>query len=191
MYFQALTFDFFIRLAVNFISVFAIIRLVYYPADKENQLFRTFFIFNTIIFLITYFLSKVELSIGAAFSLFAVFSLLRFRTKGVTVKNMTYLFLVIAVGLLNAVIKGNIVELSIVNLLVFAIAYLVEDSPLMRFKENSKIIYFDNLDLIQPDKTELLIGELKIRTGLAITKVKIQEIDFLKKYATVIIYYKS
>lgn len=80
--------------------------------------------------------------------------------------------------------------MGIVNVLVFAISYLVEDSPLMRFKENSKIIYFDNLDLIQPDKTELLIGELKIRTGLAITKIKIQEIDFLKKYATVVVYYK-
>ena len=93
------------RILIDLASVFILIRFVYYPIYKHRELFFTFFIFNIIIFLICFLLNKVELSMGAAFGLFAVFSMLRYRTEDISIKDMTYLFLVIAIGLIAAVTK--------------------------------------------------------------------------------------
>src|SRR6476620_2890813 len=105
--FEKLSVKFFMRLAVDFLSVFVLIRFVYFPIYKSKEFFFTFFIFNLIIFLITYLLNKVDMSMGAAFGLFAVFSMLRYRTEGITTKDMTYLFIVIAIGLICAVSKAT------------------------------------------------------------------------------------
>ncbi|MGZ4088051.1 MAG: DUF4956 domain-containing protein, partial [Bacteroidia bacterium] len=93
------------RALIDMISVFILVRFIYFPIYKNRELFFTFFIFNLIIFLISFLLNKVDLSMGAAFGLFAVFSMLRYRTENVSTKDMTYLFLVIAIGLVSAVTK--------------------------------------------------------------------------------------
>ena len=92
-------------MAIDFISVLILVRVVYFRVYKRNELFFTFFIFNLVIFLICFLLNKVDLSMGAAFGLFAVFSMLRYGTEDVSIKDMSYLFLVIAMGLINAVTK--------------------------------------------------------------------------------------
>ena len=130
---------FFIRLAINFISVFILIRFIYYKRYKNSENFFTFFIFNLIIFLITFILNKSDMSMGAAFGLFAVFSMLRYRTEGISTKEMTYLFMVIAVGLLTALSKGNWFEISFLNMIIILSTYLLESTIFMR-KEESKII---------------------------------------------------
>src|SRR3954465_155033 len=93
------------RLIIDLASVFILIRFIYFPIYKHRDLFFTFFIFNLIIFLISFLLNKVDLSMGAAFGLFAVFSMLRYRTEDISIKDMTYLFLCIAIGLTSAVTK--------------------------------------------------------------------------------------
>ena len=104
---QKLPPKFFMRLSVDLVSVFILIRFIYLPVQRNRELVFTLFLFNLIIFLITYLLNKVELSMGAAFGLFAVFSMLRYRTEGISIKDMTYLFMVIAMGLITAVSKGD------------------------------------------------------------------------------------
>ena len=183
------------RLVIDISSVIILIRFIYYPIYKHRDLFFTFFIFNLIIFLISFLLNKVELSMGAAFGLFAVFSMLRYRTEDISIKDMTYLFLVIALGLVSAVIKvknaDDIFEnmfLIFINGIVLLITYLLESSILMK-KETMKQLTYENIELIKPERREDLITDLKTRTGINIHRLSIHKIDFLKDSAVIKIYY--
>jgi hypothetical protein len=192
---QKISFKLLFRLVIDFISVFILIRLVYFKVYKRSELFFTFFIFNLVIFLICFLLNKVDLSMGAAFGLFAVFSMLRYRTEDISIKDMTYLFLVIAMGLINAVakIKGanesyEFVFLGIINGLIILLAFLLESKLLFK-KELIQIITYDNIELIKSHNEELLIDDIKKRTGIDVQRVSIGKIDFLKDSAQVKVYY--
>ncbi len=183
------------RLLIDLASVFVLVRMIYYPLYKHRELFFTFFIFNLIIFLISFLLNKVELSMGAAFGLFAVFSMLRYRTEDISIKDMTYLFLCIAIGLVSAVTKVKdapdsleYLFLGCVNIVVLAITYLLESSVLMK-KEIAKEIVYENIELIQSSKKEELIADIRLRTGINVHRYSIKKIDFLKDAAQIKIYY--
>ncbi len=144
---QKLITKFGFRLLIDFVSVFILIRLVYYPVYKKTELFFTFFIFNVVIFLICFLLNKVDLSMGAAFGLFAVFSMLRYRTEDISLKDMTYLFLVIAMGLVAAVSKikdasdyYEYLFLILVNAVLILLTFLMESKLFMK-SETIKTIY--------------------------------------------------
>ncbi len=186
--FDKLSPKFFMRLLVDFLSVFVLIRFIYYPIYKSREFFFTFFIFNLIIFLITYLMNKVEISMGAAFGLFAVFSMLRYRTEGISMKDMTYLFLVIAMGLISAVSKGNWDELSLLNLIIIVTTYLLESNILGK-KESSKNIQYENIEMIKPVHRAALILDLESRTGIKINRISINKVDFLKDTAVIRIFY--
>ena len=186
--FEKLSPKFFMRLAINFVSVFILIRFIYYPIYKNREYFFTFFIFNLIIFLITFLLNKVEMSMGAAFGLFAVFSMLRYRTEGISMKDMTYLFLVIAMGLITAVSKGNWDELSLLNLIILTFTYVLESNLLLK-KESSQLIQYENIELIKPENKAELMKDLEVRTGIKINRISISKVDFLKDTAMIKIYY--
>lgn len=184
-----------LRFLVDLVSVFVLIRLVYFPIYKRRELFFTYFIFNTVIFLICFLLNKVDLSMGAAFGLFAVFSMLRYRTEDISMKDMTYLFLVIAMGLISAVTKIKGAEDSVESLFVVAIngviiviAYLLESSLLMK-KEGAKVIIYENIELIKAEKESELIEDIKLRTGINVHRISIQKIDFLRDSAQIKIFY--
>ena len=183
------------RILIDLASVFVLVRLIYYPNYKHRELFFTFFIFNIIIFLISFLLNKVELSMGAAFGLFAVFSMLRYRTEDISIKDMTYLFLVIAIGLVAAVtkIKGasdflEYVFLGGINITLLLITFLLESKILMK-KESTKIIFYENILLIKADMGEELKADLSERSGLKIHRYTIQKIDFLRDSAQIKVYY--
>lgn len=179
---------FFIRMGINLLSVLVLIRLIYYKNYRRADLFLTFFVFNIIIFLLTYMLNKVVMSMGAAFGLFAVFSMLRYRTEGISAKDMTYLFMVIAIGLISAVSKGGWDELSVLNGLILFVTWLLESGLIMR-KEYSKIVMYERIELITPERREELLKDLRVRTGLDVHRVEIHEIDFLKDGTRVTIFY--
>jgi hypothetical protein len=183
------------RLIIDLFSVFVLVRFVYFPIYKHRELFFTFFIFNLIIFLICFLLNKVELSMGAAFGLFAVFSMLRYRTEDISIKDMTYLFLVIAMGLIAAVTKikdtNDLYEyifLAIVNAIIILITYLLESNVLMK-KEFVKIINYENINLVQSNREAELIADISARTGINVHRISIQKIDFLRDAAQIKIYY--
>ncbi|MFZ4614233.1 MAG: DUF4956 domain-containing protein [Bacteroidia bacterium] len=183
------------RLIIDLFSVFVLVRFVYFPIYKHRELFFTFFIFNLIIFLICFLLNKVELSMGAAFGLFAVFSMLRYRTEDISIKDMTYLFLVIAMGLIAAVTKikdtNDLYEyifLAIVNAIIIVITYLLESNLLMK-KEFVKIINYENINLVQSNREAELIADISARTGINVHRISIQKIDFLRDAAQIKIYY--
>lgn len=187
-WFDKISFKFISRFLVNLLSVFVLIRFVYYKNYKRTDLFLTYFGFNIIIFLITYLLNKVEMSMGAAFGLFAVFSMLRYRTENISAKDMTYLFLVIALGLITAISKGSWDDLMIMSVILISLTALLESGFIAR-KEHAKRIIYDNAALITPEKRSELLSDLSTRTGLNVHRVEIEEYDFLKDSATMTLFY--
>lgn len=179
---------FFARLIINFFSVLILIRFIYFPNYKRRELFFTFFTFNLIIFMITYLLNKVDMGMGAAFGLFAVFSMLRYRTENISAKDMTYLFLAIAIGLITSISKASAFELTILNTLILTITYLLEGSLFMK-KEYSQSIQYENIEMIRPERHPALILDLKERTGLNVHRIAIGKVNFLKDTAVVKLYY--
>jgi hypothetical protein len=169
---------FFANLAIDISAVLILIFLVYYPTYKNQDYIFTFMVFNLVIFILTYVLNEVKISMGAAFGLFAVFSMLRYRTAGISIKDMTYLFIVIAIGLVGA-IRLDFYELMILDALVIAFAWLLECKWILR-RELSQNIEYENIELISPEKRGQLIEDLRKRTGLKIHRVVLKRINFLR-----------
>ena len=186
--FNKLSPKFFLRLIIDIASVFVLIRFVYFPIYRSREYVFTFFIFNLIIFLITYLLNKVEMSMGAAFGLFAVFSMLRYRTEDISIKDMTYMFLVISMGLINAVTKGSWDELLLIMTIIILITYLLESKVLMK-KEVSRIVMYENIELIKPENRQQLMEDLEKRLGVKVNHVTIGKVDFLRDTAQVQVHY--
>jgi len=183
------------RLIIDLLSVYFLIRFVYFKIYKHSELFFTYFIFNIIIFLMCFFLNKVKLSMGAAFGLFAVFGMLRYRTEDLSIKDMTYLFLVIAIGLMTAVIKLEDIEyyyefvfICCSNGFIVLLTYLLESNILMK-KEAARQIIYENIELIKPEKRSELILDIEARIGVKVNRISITKIDFLKDVAFIKVYY--
>ena len=187
---QANVLEFALRLLVNMVSCFVLVRFIYYTVYKNREFFFTFTIFNLLIFLIIFLLQKVEMSTGAGFGLFAVFSMLRYRTEGLSMKDMTYLFLVIALGFITAVGPGEFWHVAIINIVILFLTYLMESSLLLK-KEFSKIIQYENIELIKPELRNELIADLEARTGLKINRITIDRIDFLRDTALLTVHYND
>lgn len=186
---EKLSVKFFMRLLIDIISMVVLLRAVYYPIYRRKEFFLTFCLFNLVIFLITYLLNKNDgLSTGAAFGLFAVFSLLRYRSEDISTRDMTYLFSFIAIGLLSAVGKGTYFETALVNAFVILTAYLLDGNLIVK-NECVKSIQYEKIENIKPENRELLLQDLKNRTGLNIHKVIISKIDFTRDTAVVKIYF--
>ena len=179
--------NFYINLFVDIAALLLIIGLIYYPNYKRLDTIFTFVLFNITIFLLTFLLNQVKISMGAAFGLFAVFSMLRYRTAGISVKDMTYLFVFIAMGLLSG-IQLEIFELLVVFAVIFVAIFLF-DTKLLIKRESTKIVFFENIELIHASKEDELLEELRRRTGLNIHRISIDEISYLRDSATITIYY--
>ena len=183
-----LTLNFLARLGIDILAMVVLVRFIYHPIYKKKDYWFTFFIFNLIIFVMIYMLNKVELSFGAAFGLFAVFSLLRYRTEIISPKDMTYLFVVIAVGLITAVGKGTYTEIAILNALILVFVYALDGNLLVK-NEMVQSIAYNNLENVKPSNRAALIVDLRDKTGLDIHKIDIEKIDLIKGQVTIKAYY--
>ena len=125
---------------------------------------------------------------GAAFGLFAIFSMLRYRTEDISARDMTYLFIVITLGLISSVNQGNLLEIIIINTIIVALAFLLDGGVLIK-TERMQLVQYEKIELIRPENRELLMQDLKDRTGLDIKKISIDRIDFLRDTALIKVYY--
>lgn len=178
---------FFISLGIDIVAICLIILLVYYPNYRKLDNIFTLVIFNLVIFLLTFVMKYVKLSMGAAFGLFAVFTMLRYRTAGISMKDMTYLFIFIAIGVISS-IQLELSQLLIINGLIVAGTFIMDGKYIIR-REMWKNVMYENIDLIQPERRADLISDLRNRTGLNIHRITIEKINFLKDTATIRIYY--
>jgi hypothetical protein len=179
--------EFFINLGINVVAVFLIIVLIYYPNYRKLDYIFTFVIFNLVIFLLTFVMKYVKLSMGAAFGLFAVFSMLRYRTEGISIKDMTYLFIFIAMGLISAVQLEYYELITILGVLL--VGTFILDGKYIIKREFYKSVQYENIELIKPENYDKLMEDMKNRLGLNIHRVTVHKIDFLRDTAIVKVYY--
>ena len=174
-------------IGIDIAAMLMIFGLIYFPNYRNKEFMFTFFLFNIIIFIITFVLNKTNISMGAAFGLFAVFSMLRYRTEGISMKEMTYLLIAIALGLINA-IGLNLVPILVFNF-IFVTFIFILDHPIVFKQEVSKTVVYENIDNIRPENHQLLMDDLRKRTGFNIHRFSISSFDFLKDSTSITIYY--
>lgn len=179
-----------LRFSMNILIVVVIVRGLYYPLAKRKDYLFTFIMISTVVFLLCILLESVKLQLGFAFGLFAIFGILRYRTNAIPIKEMTYLFVIIGLSVVNALAnkKVSLAELLFTNLIILGIIYGIERLWLLRH-ESSKVVVYEKIDLIKPEKYELLKKDLEERTGLKINRIEIGRIDFLRDTAKLVIHY--
>ena len=179
-----------VRLAINLIFLFLIVRVAYYAHQKQMVYVFTFVLMNVMVFFICFTLKKLDLGLGMALGLFAIFAIIRYRTNSINVKEMTYLFIVIGLAVINSLSnkKTSYAELLFVNLIIFTTTMFMEQLFSMR-RLRSQTILFDKLDLLKPDQRADLLTNLKDRTGLDVQKVEVKRIDLQKKNAQIVVQY--
>ncbi|QPC82032.1 DUF4956 domain-containing protein [Phototrophicus methaneseepsis] len=174
---------------VNLVIIFIIVRFIYYPRQRAKDYVFTFFAFNTIIYFVMGLFSSSAMSLGAGFGLFAIFSILRYRTNTIPIREMTYLFIVTALPVINSVFLNTsaYVEFAVSNVSVIAVLYILEQGWGFRY-EIRKTINYERIDMIRPEKWPELIADLEERTGLSINRIEIGDLNFLRDSAHITIY---
>lgn len=183
-------FELLIRFLLNTAVITLIVRGFYYPKSKRRDYFFTFILISISVFLLIFLMGGVKLKVGFALGLFAIFGIIRYRTESVPIREMTYLFLIIAISAINGLATSiSYVELLATNLLFIVSLWILESNRWVKHVA-SKLVLYDNISLITPDKEEELIEDLKKRTGLHILRVEVGAIDFSKDTAMIKVYYE-
>ena len=178
-----------LRFLLNCAVVIAVIRLFYYPKSRRRDYFFTFTLISISIFLLIFMLGSVKIKIGFALGLFAIFGIIRYRTESMPVREMTYLFAIIAISVINALASDlSVAELLVTNLLFIVSFWIMESGRWLQHRA-VKLVLYDRIELIIPERRKELIEDLKRRTGLNIEKVEVGHIDFLKDSSMLKVYY--
>ncbi len=179
-----------IAFLLNMTTAVVIVRWIYYPKHRSRKYVFTFLAFTAIIFFVVSLMTSVEMSIGVGFGLFAIFSVLRYRTNPIPIREMTYLFIIAALPVMNgtAMNGDHWAKLLIANTAVILILFLLENECGFSF-ESSQSITYEKINLILPENRNLLLKDLELRTGLSINQVEIGRINFLRDTARIKVYY--
>lgn len=178
------------RFSVNIIVLTIIIRFLYYNYTKKQEYLFTYYMIGIIVFFICFTLKKFELDLGMALGLFAIFGILRYRTSTIEIKEMTYLFIVIGVSVINALAnkKMSLAELMLGNAIVVISIIVIERVWLSRQTLTTKLVYND-LSLINTENHDALQKELEEKLGLEIQRIVVNDIDFFQNTAKLIIHH--
>lgn len=178
------------RFSFNLLAILIIVRVIYYPIAKRKDYLFTYIMISILVFFICFTLKKFELGLGMALGLFAIFGIIRYRTDPIPIKEMTYLFIVIGISVINALSnkKMSYAELLLTNSIIIFATYGMERLWLLRH-ESRKVITYEKIDMIIPENHELLKTDLEKRTGLSISRFEIGKINFLNDTVQIFIYY--
>jgi hypothetical protein len=182
-----------LRFTLNTVVLLLLVRWIYYSTSRRKDYLFTYILIGSIVFLLCYLLANVKLQLGFALGLFAIFGIMRFRTSQMPIKEMTYLFLVIALSVINALAnkKVGLAEIIFTNITIILITYGFEKRWLLTHESVKNIIY-EKIDLIKPEKYAELIADLQMRTGISnIKRAEVGKIDFLRDICRVKIYYEE
>lgn len=180
----------FVRLAVNCFFTGIIVRFVYYKNTGSKDYLFTYFMINIMVFFICFTLKKFDLELGMALGLFAIFGVLRYRTDTIPIKEMTYLFIVIGVAVINSLAnkKVSYAELAFTNGVIVFFAALLENISFLKREMCERVLY-ERIDLVKPAKYEQLIADLQERTGLEISRIELGQINFLQDTVSIDVFY--
>jgi len=179
-----------VRFAFNTLVILTIVIGLYAKNSRRKDFYFSYIAVSVAIFLLCFLLGSVKMELGFALGLFAVFSIIRYRTDSIPIKEMTYLFVVIIVSVINALANKKIsyVELVSTNLLIVGSLYLLEKVLNLRQEQSHRILY-EKIENVQVGKEALLLADLKSRTGINITRFEVIKIDFLRDVAFINIYF--
>lgn len=180
------------NILINFITAFLIVRFIYYTQRQSKTYVFTFLALNSTLFMIFSLFGNIELSFGVGFGLFAIFSVLRFRTETIPSREMSYLFVLLALPMINFVLLDGerYIALLIIFAFIFCLLSVLEKGWGFKYFETKSILY-EKIDLIKPENRELLMEDLEQRTGLTILNVTVNKINFLQDSAEIKISYKQ
>lgn len=178
------------RFGFNMLVVLCIIHFFYYPKSRRRDYHFTFTLISISIFLMIFLLGSVKLKIGFALGLFAIFGIIRYRTESMPVREMTYLFVIIAISVINALaVEISYAELGCTNLLFVLCIWLCESNRWLKHV-SCKLVQYDRIELIVPERRTELIADLHHRTELEVLKVEVEHVDFLRDAAMLKVYYE-
>ena len=182
--------NFLLSFAFNFLAALLIVRFIYYPSTHNKRYVFTFLAFNTVIYFVLAFMASIEIGIGVGFGLFAIFSILRYRTDPIPIREMTYLFIIAALPVMNSAATNGDVwpQLILANGVILGIMWVLEKEWGFHY-EASKRITYEKIELIRPDRRAELLADLELRTGLKIKRIIIGKVDFLRDTANLKVYY--
>ncbi len=181
------------RFSLNLIVILIIVRWLYFSTTRRKDYLFTYILISSIVFLLCYLLANVMLQVGFALGLFAIFGIIRYRTTTMPIKEMTYLFLIIGISVINSLsdTATSIPGILFANLIIILITYGLEKKWLMKHISTKSITY-EKINLIKPENHQELINDLQIRTGISkINRVEIGEIDLLRDVCYLTIYFET
>lgn len=175
---------------VNLCVAIVIVRFIYYPLRHDKNDVFTFVAFNTVIFFVMTYLANAQLSVGVGFGLFAIFSVLRYRANAISTREMTYLFILIALPVMNSVLmeQREWTNLAVTNLIVIVVLYVLEQGWGFRY-EGYKVVKYDRVDLLKPEKHAVLLDDLRHRTGLPLTRFEVGRINLVEDTVNLYVYF--
>lgn len=177
------------RMAINFVAAFILIFGIYRTTKKRKSFLFSLFMFNLIIFIMGNMINSTEWTVGAGLGLFAIFTILRYRSETLQLKEMTYLFILIAIGFINAIGTGiSWAELMLLNVSIVALSLCLERSCLSKVLQSKKIKYND-LELIKPEKQQELVQDVFLKTGIKAKEIEIESINFQDNTVNLVLYY--
>ena len=185
-----------LRFSFNLLVAFIIIKLIYHRDYKGNDFVFTYFMFNTLIFFFAFILGNLDINMAFGFGLFAVFAILRYRTDPIPIKEMTYLFIVITIGVINALSANQVVftELLFANFSIVLLTFLLERHWVNNLPDDSissKTVVYNDMEMIKPENHQALINDLALKTGLSVISIKIGRINFIENHANIKLYYRD
>lgn len=180
------------RFALNLVVILILVRWFYFSTTRRKDFLFTYILISSIVFLLCFLLENVMLQIGFALGLFAIFGIIRYRTHAIPIKEMTYLFLIIGISVINALANtASISEIIFTNLIIIFITYGLEKKWLLRH-ESSKSVIYEKINLIRTEHHKELIEDLQLRTGISkISRIEIGEVDFLKDTCHITIFFET
>lgn len=182
--------DLILRTVFNLTVVIILVRYLYYRITPRKDYLFTYILISITVFFMVFLLENIKIELGFALGLFAIFGIIRYRTRQIPIREMTYLFLVIGISVINALANSKVsyAELIFTNIAVLMVTYLLEKVFLLKH-ETKKVINYENVELVKPENRAELIKDLELRTGINIIRVEIGRIDYLRDSARVMIYY--
>jgi hypothetical protein len=180
-----------IRFVITLAFLFVLIAVIYFRYSKKEKFVFTFFLIGIIVFFICSLLKGVDIAIGMGLGLFAIFTILRFRTRNFSLKDMAYIFTVIGISVINSVNMPGFPFFGflIINSIIVLAAFVLEE-VMRKYSFDKQSINYDNIDLLKPGNRSKLLKDLSSRTGQVILRIKILKVDFKRETAEVEIFYR-
>jgi hypothetical protein len=181
-----------LRFVMNLFFITILIRYIYFRYAKQEGLLFTLFIMGIMVFFITAILGKIYMEMSFAFGLFAIFTIMRFRTSSISIKDMAYIFAVVGLSMINSlkVLKFPMFGIIIFNIIILLSAYILEEYNL-RHNTDSHLITYENIELLRPDREQKLLREISNMTGKEVFRIKIHRVDYKRGTAVIEVFYKS